>query len=514
MGDKQMKSKLYAIFLAVCMTSLAGFTLNKKPLVTTLSINTEKISPHLLKKLAEEPFRGPVLVKMKAQADLSFATHLTTKIKKGRFVYDSLRVTALNSQKKFKSWLDFKKVQYRSFYIVNMVAIENATPELLAEISYRDDVSNIFGNPVVKQNLPKPQMKLFQEMEPGIGQNLISVGANRVWDEFGNRGQGIVVAGQDSGVDWQHPALKNQYRGNQNGTVDHNYHWHDAVHQKFAESTTPNQCGYELNAPCDDGEHGTHTMGTVVGTDGLENQIGMAPGAQWMACRNMDQGFGMPSTYIECFEFFLAPFAMNANPQTEGRPEMAPHVVNNSWGCPKSEGCTGDEILPALQAMKAAGIMVVVSAGNSGSRCETINDPPAYHTGNVLSVGAVDHRNGNIAPFSSRGPSSFDHEPGPHVTAPGVNVKSSTPRGQYAQFGWSGTSMAGPHVVGEVALMWAANPALIGQIDETAAIIKDTSTAKQSTETCGGVPGTSIPNNTYGFGIINAYDAVVRAMKK
>jgi serine protease AprX len=509
-----MKSKIYVAFLAICFVSFAGFTVNKNPLPKIQSIKAEKLSPFLLKKLNEEPFKGPVLVKMKHQADLTFATHLASREQKGRYVYDALRVAALHSQKKFRSWLDFKKVTYRSFYIVNMLVIENATPDLITEISFRDDVAMIYANPAVKQNLPKPQMKLFQEMDTGINQSLIYVGANRVWDEFNNRGQGIVVAGQDSGVDWQHPALRNQYRGNQNGTIDHNYNWHDAIHQHFPEATGPNQCGYDLNAPCDDGEHGTHTMGTVVGTDGLENQVGMAPAAKWMACRNMDNGYGRPSSYIECFEFFLAPYAFGANPQTEGRPEMAPHVVNNSWGCPRSEGCTGDEILPALQAMKAAGIMVIVSAGNSGSRCGTINDPPAYHTGKVLSVGAINHRDGSIAPFSSRGPSAFDNEPGPHVTAPGVNVKSTIPGGQYVQFGWSGTSMAGPHVVGEVALMWAANPALIGNIDETAAIIKRTSTGKQTNESCGGVPGSTVPNNTYGFGIINAYDAVVQAMKK
>lgn len=509
-----MKSKIYVTFLGLCLTCFAGFTVNKNPLPKTKSIKSEKLSPYLLKKLAEEPFRGPVLVKMKQQADLSFATHLATKTQKGRYVYDSLRVTALNTQKKFKDWLDFKKVKYRSFYIVNMLLVENATPELIAEISFRDDVGTIYGNPVVKQNLPKPQMRIFEELEPGIGQNLIHVGADRVWNEFSNQGQGIVVAGQDSGVDWQHPALINQYRGNQNGTVNHDYHWHDAIHQHIPGAQAPNQCGYDLDAPCDDGEHGTHTMGTIVGSDGNENQVGMAPRAKWMACRNMDYGFGMPSSYIECFEFFLAPYAFRANPQTGGRPEMAPHVVNNSWGCPRQEGCTGDEILPALQAMKAAGIMVVVSAGNAGSRCGTINDPPAYHTGNVLTVGAINHRDGMIAPFSSRGPSSFDNEPGPHITAPGVHVKSTTPGGNYAQFGWSGTSMAGPHVVGEVALMWAANPALIGNIDETAAIIKKTSTGKRTDESCGGVAGSNIPNNTYGFGIINAYEAVVQAMKK
>src|SRR5690606_10163963 len=133
------------------------------------------------------------------------------------------------------------------------------------------------------------------------------------------------------------------------------------------------------------------------------------PNAKWIACRNMDGGNGTPATYLECFEWLLAPYAYGKNPMVDGNPAMAPHVINNSWGCPPEEGCTGDEILPALQAMKAAGIMVVVSAGNDGPGCGTIQSPPAIHSALSFSVGAYNHRgSGSIATFSSRGPSSFD----------------------------------------------------------------------------------------------------------
>src|SRR5690606_32120749 len=106
-------------------------------------------------------------------------------------------------------------------------------------------------------------------------------------------------------------------------------------------------------------DHGTHTVGTAVGSDGSQNVIGVAPKAKWIACRNMDGGDGTPASYIECFEWFLAPYAYGANPMTDGNPSKAPHIINNSWGCPKVEGCTSDEIAPSLQAMNAAGILVV-----------------------------------------------------------------------------------------------------------------------------------------------------------
>ena len=74
--------------------------------------------------------------------------------------------------------------------------------------------------------------------------------------------------------------------------------------------------------------------------------------------------------------------------------------------------------------------------------------------------------------------------------------------------------MAGPHVVGVVALLWSAKPELIGKIDETEEIIRSTASPAQSSQTCGGVPGTETPNNTYGYGRVNAYKAVAKVLGK
>jgi subtilisin family serine protease len=341
------------------------------------------------------------------------------------------------------------------------------------------------------------------------GDNIVYTKADQVWSQLGITGKGIIIGAQDTGYQFDHPALVKQYRGNTNGKFDHNYNWHDAVSNPLNGQVS--KCGYKLAVPCDDDQHGTHTLGTMVGLDG-NKKIGMAPDAKWIGCRNMGAGFGSPSTYIDCFQFFLAPYPIKGNPLTDGKPDLAPHVINNSWACPPNEGCKGWEIYNVVEALTKAGVLVVVSAGNEGSSCWTIANPAAQYSLNTLTVGALDHRNSKIADFSSRGPSKFDGGIGPDVTAPGVNVLSSVPGGRYEQANWSGTSMAGPHVVGLVALMLSANPKLIGNLDAITDIIRKTATPLYTNQTCGGLTSTSLPNNTFGYGAINALTAVKSAL--
>jgi serine protease AprX len=452
-----------------------------------------------------------VIVIMQDQAKLTGVDLLTTKTAKGRFVAGSLQKQA-RSQEPLVSFLKEKGLRFQRFYIANMVAVDSVSTELINELAAREDVRKIVANPSIR-NIVRPVLTGVPDDDPdktvGPGPNIVSTGATAVWDEQKTRGKGIVVAGQDTGVQWNHPALIRQYRGNQDGKVDHSYSWHDSIHSPISGGTNP--CGYDINAPCDDDQHGTHTMGTMVGDDGGDNKIGMAPDAQWIACRNMDAGVGRPSTYIECFEWFLAPYVQGEDPAT-GDPTKAPNVINNSWGCPAEELCEGNEFAPVLEALYKAGIMVVVSAGNDGPSCSTIKDQPATQSRYTLSVGAHDHRSGKIASFSSRGPSTLDGQIGPDITAPGVSIRSSVPGDTYEGAMWSGTSMAGPHVVGAVALLWSAQPKLIGHIDETVAALTGTAIPATSTEVCGGVAGTAIPNNTYGFGLLDVKTAVAKAL--
>ena len=169
---------------------------------------------------------------------------------------------------------------------------------------------------------------------------------------------------------WTHNAIKPHYRGWNGSTADHNYNWHDSIHSGGGI------CSPNHMEPCDDNAHGTHTTGTTVGDDGAGNQIGVAPGAKWIGCRNMDQGNGTPATYTECFQFFIAPTDLNGqNPN----PALRPHVMNNSWVCPPSEGCAPDTLQTIVENTEAAGIFVEASAGNAGPNCSTVDDPPAIY---------------------------------------------------------------------------------------------------------------------------------------
>lgn len=475
-------------------------------------VNTDsKISASLLKKLSfEAPQKRPALVFLAEQADLSPAGAIPSRDAKGKFVYNALRHTAQTSQNSLVTWLAQERLVHQRFYIVNMVAVFDASADQIRAIAARPDVSRIVGNDareIVAPATPEMLSEPKSEDTRTVGPNITSTGADRVWTEYNVRGEGIVIAGQDTGVEWGHPALKPHYRGNgADGATDHNFSWHDSIKNQIGSS--PNRCGYNLQTPCDDHGHGSHTVGSIVGDDNAGNQVGMAPNAKWIACRNMDAGAGRPSTYIDCFEWFLAPYKYNGDPMQDGDPTLAPHVINNSWGCPSDEGCAGGEFEPILTAFKAAGVFVVASAGNSGSGCSTISDGPAFHSDLTMSVGAHDHRNGAIASFSSRGPSTYDNKIGPHITAPGVNIRSSVPGGGFSGSMWSGTSMSGPHVVGAIALLWAADPSLVGKIDETKEVLMRTATPKTSTQSCGGVAGSAIPNNTFGYGLLNIYEAV------
>lgn len=466
------------------------------------------------------------LVILAEQADLSTAAALPTREARLRYVYDALRETAQHSQAPLRAQLDGAGVDYRSFYVVNMLAVEGDR-DLVTRLAVRPDVARIAANPRVRLALPTPSP---HGGEPGWGApspygggsgrrhtssvpptrgkasvewNVARISADDVW-ALGYTGQSIVVAGQDTGYAWDHPALISQYRGYNGVTATHDYNWHDAIR---TNTHGYNPCGIDSPEPCDDDGHGTHTMGTIVGDDGGNNQIGVAPGACWIGCRNMDNGWGTPATYAECFEFFLAPYPVGGDPVSDGVPSLAPHVINNSWTCPLSEGCAWDTLQAVVENVRTAGIVVVASAGNSGSGCGTVQNPPAIYDA-AFSVGASGSSDG-VASFSSRGPVTVDGSGRlkPDVTAPGVGVRSSVPGGGY---GWkSGTSMAGPHVAGTVALLWSAAPRRIGDVDGTEWVIAQTARPRTTTQGCGDDDPDDVPNNVYGWGIVDALAAVL-----
>jgi subtilisin family serine protease len=241
----------------------------------------------------------------------------------------------------------------------------------------------------------------------------------------------------------------------------------------------------------------------MVGDDGGANQVGVAPGAKWIGCRNMNGGNGTPATYTECWQWFLAPTDLaNQNPD----PAMAPDVINNSWSCPPSEGCdvaATAAMQLVVASVRAAGIVPVVSAGNSGSSCSTISSPAAIYDAS-FTVGSTTSTDA-ASSFSSRGPVTVDGSGRmkPDIAAPGSNVRSSIPGGAYASF--SGTSMAAPHVAGLVALLLSIDPALAGNVSRIEEIVRASAFHPTAvSQVCGGIDTNVFPNNTFGAGRIDA----------
>jgi subtilisin family serine protease len=431
------------------------------------------------------------------KANLNGAAVLPTKAAKGRFVYQTLRNKAQSTQAPILEWLRERNIEHQSFYIVNAILVRG-TRQIAQALAARPDVARVEGNPEIHNNLPQPEQ--VQESSPGapatIEPGIQYTHAPDVW-ALGFMGEGIVVATADSGARWTHNALKPHYRGWDGQNADHDYNWHDSIHDSVG-----NPCGNDTTEPCDDAGHGSHTTGTMIGDDGAGNQIGMAPGAKWIGCRNMDQGNGTPARYIECMQWFLAPTRIDGS---DPDPTKAPDITNNSWSCPTSEGCSFDTLQDAVEAQAAAGIMMVSAAQNGGPACSTVVDPPGIYEA-TYSIGALTTGTDNIAGFSSRGPVTADgsNRIKPDICAPGTNTRSSLNASDTAYGTLSGTSMATPHISGAMALLWNAMPSLRHQITESRDTLNNSAVHISSTQ-CGDA---GPPNNVYGWGRVDILAAV------
>jgi subtilisin family serine protease len=424
------------------------------------------------------------IVYFKDQADTSFAKEITGWAQRGQAVMQTLQRAADQSQAGVRSRLDGAHARYRTFWIVNAIYVENGSTDLVNSIAADPEVAQVRTNH--RHELPEPTPRQAEQAVDAVEWGIAAINADDAWGTFGARGEGIVVANIDTGVQYEHPALVRQYRGNQGGGVfDHNYNWIDPSHI----------CGSPSFAPCDNNGHGTHTMGTMVGEDASQtNQIGVAPAARWIAAKGCEYYYCSDFALIATGQWVTAPTDLTfANP----RPDLRPHVVNNSWGSangPIVDPWYEDIVLNWIDA----GIFPAFSIGNNGPGCDSAGSPGDYVE--TYASGAFDI-NGDIAWFSSRGPGE-NGEIKPNIAAPGVDVRSSLPGNGYG-FG-TGTSMASPHTAGTAALMMSAAPSLIGDVNTTRLILDDSATDTPDDQ-CG---GTDDDNNVWGEGKLNAFAAV------
>ncbi|MFI7424858.1 S8 family serine peptidase [Nonomuraea sp. NPDC049684] len=425
--------------------------------------------------LPAEAAPGDVWVILKPEANLSAAPKARSRTARGQLVVDALKDTAVRTQSDVRKYLKDEKLDSESFWVTNAILVKGATPAQVRKLTSMGGVRQV--RPPKTYALAEPVRRAAATAAGGgVEWGVADINADDVWKEYGRRGEDIVIANIDTGVQFDHPALRASYRGaNADGTVTHDYNWFD----------TSGHCAG--GAPCDTHGHGTHTMGTMVGDDGQGNQIGVAPGVKWITangCQTCSE-----EDLVAAAQWMLAPTDSHGqNPDVSKRP----HIINNSWS--STEPTDEPIIEDILQAWAASGIMGVWANGNSGPSCRT-SGSPGSRTLNY-SVGAYGV-NGAIASFSSRGPGQ-NGETKPNIAAPGVDVRSALPGGSYGLM--SGTSMAAPHAAGAVALLWSAFPELVRDLDGTRALL-DASAIDTADAQCG---GPAEDNNVFGEGRLDA----------
>ncbi len=417
-----------------------------------------------------------------SDGDTTASNRAANTVEARRALVSRLKARAEKAQAAVRSYLEGERAagrvsSYQSLWITNAIAVD-ASPAVIRALAHHPSVASVdldHWRQWVTAERPGSGARIGGlEAVSGRGSeggetaspaawNVSLIRADEVWHTLRISGTGAVVAGMDTGVDWFHPSLRSNYRGYHNqGLSDHAHSWFDAT-------------GAGALYPVDGHGHGSHTLGTIVGKDG----IGVAPGAQWIGVRVLNnQGYGYDSWIHAGFQWLLAP---------GGDPSKAPAVVNCSWG---NENAYQTTFQGDLRAIRAAGILPVFSNGNGGPDRGSLSSPASLPE--AFAVGAIDSYD-NVARFSARGPSPWG-DTRPHVVAPGVDVRSSTPGGAYASM--EGTSMAAPHVSGVAAMLRSISPTL--SITHTTYVI--TSTAVPLSQ--------EIPNNDSGWGRVDAFAAL------
>ncbi len=500
-----MKSKtlLKVLAIVLALSMLIGYVPASVVAKTTVTQQIVTVEPAVQEEMKLNGV-ATYWVDFENTADLSPANFMGWS-ERGWFVYETLKAQADRTQKETKSYLDGAGIEYQSYWIANRILVKQSNLQVLSAIQGLPHVTAISAPR--QYTLYEPEKVDVVEEAKAIEPNIAHVQAPAAWD-LGYDGTGLVVSSIDTGVRYSHQALVGAYRGNNgDGTFNHNYNWFN-----------PYQASDIV--PRDGNGHGTHTMGTMVGDDGGANQIGIAPGAEWMACAGCPDGICYDSSLLGCGEWIAAPTDLagaNANP------DMRPNVVNNSWGdCGQTYDDWYEDIITGWHA---AGVYPVFSNGNA-SNCD-YSTPPGLNTvgnparsGNVTGVGSSGEQNGQYATHSNWGPTdnldTVNPVDGfamlkPQVLAPGVSIRSSVNSSDTAyQDGWSGTSMSAPHITGLVAMIMQAAPCMVGDYAAIETLIE--STATQMTYDDGSpLTPTNFPNFATGWGEINALAAVQMA---
>ena len=455
-----MKRLALLALLVLCVVGPAAVTASRAGSTAGGPVLAAGLADALRNARANETLE--VVVVLRQQADLAQAQHGNNNNSggngdRGERVERALRETASSEQKPLRNLLERRRgeglvTQVTPLWIFNGLIVK-AHPKVIEELAKRPEVREIRLSSLIQAPAP-PAAAASAPTEA----NLALINAPALWN-LGYTGQGVVVANMDTGVDASHPDLAGSWRGGANSWYDPN-----------GQHATPT----DLNG------HGTWTMGVIAGAS-----TGVAPAAKWIAVKIFnDQGTATTPGVHQGFQWLLDP---DGNPATHD----APNVVNDSWTMGAFGACSLEFQLD-LQSLRAAGILPVFAAGNSGPGGPTdyspANNPEALAVGNTDLSDTID-------PSSSRGPSACTAAVYPQLSAPGVSILTTDLYASYARE--SGTSFAAPHAAGALALLLSAFPDLTADRQQA---------ALQGGSVDLGPPG---PDNDYGYGrldVLGAYN--------
>lgn len=414
---------------------------------------------HLEAKLATRLTRTepiPVLIELTGEIEVEDLRELATEPRRAALV-ERLRRNWRAGHQPLKEWLRAYGPVVELWHINALAA--TLPPAVIRRLAATAEVEAIRLDGPLPLAAPPPGAPAAT-----ADWNLSAIGAEHLWAD-GLDGSTVTIATLDTGVDPNHPDLAARRRG---GAHD----WFDPYGQH--------------PQPYDAVGHGTQVLGLALGGAASGNPIGVAPGARWIAAKIFDdRGASTLSAIHAAFQWLLDP---DGDPAVDDLPD----VVVGAWGLLDAVGGCDREFESDVRLLKLADVAVAFAAGNtgpySGSSVSPGDNPGSF------AVGAVDQA-GNLADFSAHGPSACDGGLFPHLSAPGVNVRTTdlTYGGVIpASYTWvSGTSFAAAHLGGALALLRGAFPA---------ASVADLEAALTGGARDGGSPG---PDHAFGHGLID-----------
>ncbi|RKX18498.1 MAG: hypothetical protein DRP35_09185, partial [Candidatus Zixiibacteriota bacterium] len=457
------------------------------------NINSSSLGTKLQKTLSDVDDQEKIHVWIKLPDAVESKVLKKTTISSSKSFGDSYRygvskLKALHAQSQKNIYKDLKSLtkqrkvsNIKQHWLVNVIEAE-MTKEEIYLFSLRSDVEEIIMP--IKPALITPISSSISNLEIFTADSVLNslkiIKAPEAW-AAGFTGKGRIVCSFDTGVEGSHPALASKWKGLDG---DSTAAWFDPKNNEpfphsFNSNDANNPSKFDIN-------HGTHTMGTMVGFDSLNSvAIGVAPEANWISAGVVDIA---TVSLIDAFEW-----ASNPDGDLNSVGDI-PDVINHSWAVP-DVGCE-DLYYSMIDNVEALGIVNIFAAGNEGPSVTSMRNPGnrALDSLDCFAIGSINPADSLIASSSSRGPSDCNGGIKPNVIASGINIYSSVINGGFGIKG--GTSMAAPHVSGLVALLREKNPnATVDQIKT--AILTSTQNF-----------GAPLPNNNYGWGLVDCKAAL------